>query len=180
MSASRRLAAALIGSVLLISGTACGRSGPLSTQGNTVNSSNDQMPALPENPEAAEAVVRAMLMKEAIVLLKASGLKYTYAQFMVHSSGDDEQAQVGDLLITFRPCSDQQAQAMTAAIEADGWGDSGISHGVNVNKGPIHLLWGKGPRGGELSMTTVNISQYLPGIEDRTQVPELAAFKAAG
>jgi hypothetical protein len=70
---------------------------------------------------------------------------------------------------------------MTAAIEANGWGDSGISiHSVNVNKGPIHLLWGLGVDGGELTMTTVNISQYLPGIKDRTQVPELAAFKALG
>jgi hypothetical protein len=27
-------------------------------------------------------------------------------------------------------------------------------------------------------MTTVNIGQYLPGIEDITRAPELAAFKA--
>jgi hypothetical protein len=27
-------------------------------------------------------------------------------------------------------------------------------------------------------MTTVNISQYLPGIDDITRVPELAAFQA--
>jgi hypothetical protein len=180
MSAPSRLAAALIGLALLISGTACGGS-PLSTRGNTVKSSNNQMPALPENPDAAEAVVRAIVMKEAIVLLKASGLKYTYAQFMVQTAFDDEHAQAGDLLIEFKPCTGQQAQAMTAAIEANGWGDSGISiHSVNVNKGPIHLLWGLGVDGGELTMTTVNISQYLPGIKDRTQVPELAAFKALG
>ena len=28
-------------------------------------------------------------------------------------------------------------------------------------------------------MTTVNISQYLPGIKDITRVPELATYEAA-
>jgi hypothetical protein len=30
-------------------------------------------------------------------------------------------------------------QAMTAAIWANGWAQGGISHGVNVHKGPLYL-----------------------------------------
>jgi hypothetical protein len=42
----------------------------------------------------------------------------------------------------------------------------------------LHL--GKNIDGCELRLNTVNISQYLPGIEDITRVPELASFEAAG
>ena len=130
MSPHRRLAAALIGSALLLTSTGCQASSP-QTQGSTVKPRNTQMPSLPEDPNAAEAAVRAMLMKEAIVLLKASG-----------------------------------------------WAQGGVSHGVNVHKGPLYLQWGKGYSGCHFAMTTVNIRQYLPGISDVTRVPELAPFKA--
>jgi hypothetical protein len=139
-----------------------------------------EMPALPQDPHSAEAAVRKMMMDEVVLLLKASGLKYTNAQFDVPTAFDDDKAQSGDLLIQFRPCSDQQAQAMTTAIWANGWKQGVISHGVNVYKGPLYLLWGKGKDGCDFSMTTVNIYHYLPGIKDITNVPELDAFKATG
>ena len=103
-----------------------------------------EMPDLPKDEDAAKAVVRKMLMDEAIVLLKASGLKYTAAQFDVPISFDDDNAQNGDLSIQFQPCSDGQVQAMTDAIWANGWQQGSISHGVNVRKGPLYLQWGKG------------------------------------
>jgi hypothetical protein len=49
-----------------------------------------------------------------------------------------------------------------------------------VHKGPLFLHFGKNIDGCELRLNTVNISQYLPGIEDITHVPELASFEAAG
>jgi len=179
MSSLRPLAAALIGSALLITGTGCQASSP-QTQGSTVKPRIAQMPTLPEDPNAAEAAVRAMLMKEATALLKASGLKYTRAQFGVPTSFNEDKAQNGELAIEFEPCSDQQVQAMTAAIWANGWAQGGVSHGVNVHKGPLYLQWGKGYSGCHFAMTTVNIRQYLPGIADVTRVPELVPYKAAG
>jgi hypothetical protein len=138
-----------------------------------------EMPALPQGEDAGKAFVRKMMMDQAILLLKASGLKHTYAQFDVPIASDDEDAQNGDLLIQFRPCTDQQTQAMTTAIWANGWTKGVISHGVNVRKGPLYLLWGKTAAGCELTMTTVNISQHMPmTTADVDVVPELAAFEA--
>lgn len=162
MIAPRRLTAVLIGATLLFVGTACQISSP-QRLGSTVKPYNADMPALPEEPHAAEAAVRTMVMKEAVTLLKASGLRYNQAQFDVQTAYDDADAQNGELSIAFRPCSDQQVKAMTDAIWAQGWAQGGISHGVNVHKGPLFLQFGKDIDGCELRLTTVNISQYLPG-----------------
>jgi hypothetical protein len=180
VSSPRQLATALIIATLLITATGCQSSTP-DPQGSTVTTQNAEMPPLPENPDAAKAVVRTMMMKEAIVLLKASGLKYTYAQFDVPLAPyTDNNAQNGDLLIQFQPCTDQQAQAMTAAIWANGWEQGSISHGVHVRKGPLDIQWGNGYGGCRFRMTTVNISQHMRITDDTTHVPELAAFKAIG
>lgn len=179
MSSPRQLAAALIGVALMITATGCQASTP-PTQGSTMTPRKSQMPHLPEDQDAAKAVVRAMVMKEAVMLLKASGLKFTYAQFTVPLSGDADNAQNGDLLITVQPCSDPQEQAMTAAIWANGWAQGGVSHSVNVHKGPLYLQWGNTIDGCRFWMTTVNISQHMRITADRTNVPELAAFKAVG
>jgi hypothetical protein len=173
----RRLAGALIGSALLIAATGCQASTP-PNPGSTVTNQTAEMPALPKDPAARKAFVRKMMMNEAVVLLKASGLKHTYAQFDVPIASDDEDAQNGDVLIQFRPCSDQQAQAMTTAIWANGWTKGVISHQVNVRKGPLYLQWGIGHEGCDFRMTTVNISQHMPMTADVDVVPELAAFKA--
>lgn len=102
MSSPRRLAAASIGATLLIGAAGCQSSSP-PTQGSTVKPYDTDMPTLPKDENAAKAVVRAMVMKEAIVLLKASGVKYTGAQFDVPISFDDDNnAKNGDLQIWFR------------------------------------------------------------------------------
>ena len=62
-----------------------------------------QMPPLPDDKNAAKAVVRKMLMDEAIVLLKASGLKHTSTQFDVPISFDDADTQNGNLTMQFAP-----------------------------------------------------------------------------
>jgi hypothetical protein len=177
MSSLPKLAMALAGAMLMVGGTGCQASRP-QPQGSTVTTSSAQMPTLPQDPTQAEAAVRKMLIDEAIVLLKASGLKHTHAQFDVPTSFDDDNTQNGDLLIEFRKCTDADVQAMTAAIFAHGWKQDGVSHGVNVKKGPLHLEGGKNPEGCDFRMTTANIAQYLPGIKDINRVPELAAFKA--
>jgi hypothetical protein len=179
MSAPHRLAAAVVGLALLLGAatTACQRSTP-DPQGSTMATPNSEMPALPDDPNAAKAVVRKMLMDEAIVLLKASGLKYTHAQFDVPPSTDDD-TQKGDLLIEFKGCTDTDLRAMTSAISAQGWKEGSISHGINVRKGPLYLQGGKGYGGCEFRMTTVHISQHLQITDDITRVPELAAFKAS-
>ena len=180
MTSPRQLAIALITVTLLITATGCQSSTP-HPQGSTVTTSNAEMPPLPEDQDAAKAVVRTMMMKEAIVLLKASGLKYTYAQFDVPEAAyTDNNAQNGDLLIQFQPCTDANTQAMTAAIWAHGWEQGSISHGVNVRKGPLFLLWGNGSDGCRFRMTTVNINQHMRMTDDIANVPELAAFKAIG
>ena len=139
---------------------------------------NAQMPDLPKDEDAAKAIVRKMLMDEASVLLKASGLKYTAAQFDVPIAHDDDNAQNGELSIQFQPCSEEQVKVMTDAIWAHGWEKGSISHAVNVRKGPFYLQWGAGFDGCRFDMTTVNISQHMRMTDDTTRVPELAAFKA--
>jgi hypothetical protein len=178
MSSTRRLLAAMVGLALLLGGGAACQSSTPGPQGSTVTTQNAEMPDLPHDPDAAEAAVRKMMIDEAIVLLKASGLKYTHVQFDVPTSFDDGDSQNGDLLIEIKGCTDADVQTMTAAIRADGWEQGGISHGVNVHKGPLRLQGGMNIDGCRFRMTTVNISQYLPGIDDITRVPELAAFKA--
>jgi hypothetical protein len=177
MSSRRPLAAAIAAMALLLGAAACQTSTP-NPQGNTVHTQNAKMPALSDDPDTAEAVVRKMLMDEAIVLLKASGLKYTHAQFDVPTSFDDDKAQNGDLLVEFGGCTDADVQAMTSAIWANGWKEGSISHAVHGRKGPLDIQWGKGYGGCDFRMTTANIGQYLPGIKDVTKVPELAVFKA--
>lgn len=176
MSSPSKGLALFIAVIFLFGGTAC--QAPAQPQGSAVKTPKTEMPALPVDPDAAEAVVRKMLMGEAIVLLKATGLKYTRAQFGVPTSFDEDNAQNGELAIEFQPCSDGQVQAMTSAIRANGWENSGVSHGINVRKGPLNLQWGKNVDGCHFQITTVNIPRYLPGIKDITSVPELAAFKA--
>jgi hypothetical protein len=175
----RRLTVALISSVLLITATGCMSSTP-DPQGNTMTNRSAQMPALPKDADARKAFVRKLLMDQAVLLLKASGLKYTYAQFDVPIAFDDDNAQSGTVLIKFQPCTDQQTEAMTTAIRANGWTKGVISHQVNVRKGPLYLQWGQGKSGCEFTMTTVNISQHMEKTDDIDVVPELAAFKAAG
>ena len=179
MRAPRRLAAAVIAALtLLIAVTGCQSQTP-DPQGSTMTTRNAQMPDLPKDGDAAKAIVRKMLMDEAGVLLKASGLKYTAAQFEVPFS-DSSNTQKGDLLIQFQPCSDQQVTAMTDAISAHGWTKGSVSHGVNVRKGPLYLLWGSGFDGCIFEMTTMDVTQHMRITDDITNVPELAAFKAAG
>jgi hypothetical protein len=177
MSANRRLAVAMVGAALLLGGTACQSSAP-HPQGSTMKTQNTEMPNLPDDKVAAKAVVRKMLMDEAIPLLKASGLKYTDAQFDVPISYDDGDTQNGELAIDFGTCTDDDVKAMTSAISARGWQQGSISHGVNVRKGPLYLQWGKTIDGCPFEITTVNISQHLQMTDDITRVPELAAFKA--
>lgn len=178
MSQPRLLAAALIAATLLIAGTGCTSSTP-DPQGSTMNTSTAQMPDLPGDQDAAKAVVRKMLMDEAILLLKASGLKYTAAQFEVPFS-DSDNSQKGELSIQFQPCTDAQEQAMTDAIWANGWQKGSVSHAVNLRKGPLYLQWGNTKRGCRFQMTTANSSQHMRITDDITIVPELAAYKAAG
>lgn len=68
---------------------------------------------------------------------------------------------------------------MTAAIWVHGWAQGGISHGVNVHKGPLYLQWGKGYDGCDFEITTVNIRQDMLITGDVDHVPELAAYKTA-
>jgi hypothetical protein len=178
MSSPPKLAVTLVGAVLLIGITGCQARAP-DPEGSNVTTQSAQMPPLPKDRDAAKAVVRKMLMDEAIVLLKATGLKYTSAQFDVPISYDDGDTQNGDLLIEFTKCTDADVQSLTAAVFAHGWKQAGgISHGVNVVKGPLRLGAGKNPDGCDFRMTTVDISQRLRITDDITSVPELAAFKA--
>ena len=178
MRTPRQLAAGMIALTLLLAGTGCQSQTP-DPQGSTMTTPNAQMPDLHKNEDAAKALVRKMLMDEASVLLKASGLKYTAAQFEVPFS-DSSNTQKGDLLIQFQPCSEEQVKAMTDAIWAHGWNKGSISHGVNVRKGPLYLLWGSGFDGCIFEITTMNVSQHMRITDDITRVPELASFKATG
>lgn len=172
-----QLAAGMIALTLLIAGTGCQSQTP-DPQGSTMTTRNAQMPDLPKDEDAAKAIVRKMLMDEAIVLLKASGLKYTAAQFDVPIAHDDDNAQNGELSIQFQPCSDADVQAMTDTIRAHGWRPGSISHALNVRKGPLYLQWGNTADGCRFEITTVNISQHMRMTDDTTTVPELAGFKA--
>jgi hypothetical protein len=82
MSALRRLAVAFVSATVTLAGAGCQFTSD--SQGSSVKTQSAKMPDLPDDPVAAKAVVRKMLMDEAIVLLKAvSSQKYGKAQFDV-------------------------------------------------------------------------------------------------
>jgi len=155
--------------LLLLGATACQTSTP-DPQGSTMQT----MPDLPDDPRAARAVVRKMLMEEVIPLLKASGLKYTYASFGVSSMDEKDRGGVG---MSLDSCSDEHVQIMTKAIWAHGWKQGSISHGLHGRKGPLDIKWGNTIDGCKFDMHTDYVSQHLE-ITDDHSVPELAEFKA--
>jgi hypothetical protein len=118
MTSTRHLVAAMVGVALLLGGSAAACQASKPDQRSTVTTQKAEMPDLPADPDAATAVVRKMLTDETILLLKASGLKYTGAQFDVPTSFDDDNAQSGDLSLSFDKCTDDDVRAMTAAIRA--------------------------------------------------------------
>jgi len=111
MNPTRKLLAGVAALAVLLGGAAC-QASRTDQPGSTVTTNNADMPDLPKNPVAAEAAVRKLVMDEAIVLLKASGLKYTEAQFDLPTAFDDDNAQNGDLLMDFAKCTDADVQAM--------------------------------------------------------------------
>jgi len=155
--------------LLLLGATACQTSTP-----DPKGSPMQTMPDLPDDPRAARAVVRRMLMDEVIPLMKASGLRYTYASFGVASMDDKDRGGVG---MSFDSCTDEHVQAMTAAIWAHGWKQGSISHALHVRKGPLDIQWAKGYGGCTFDMHTDYVSQHLEITADHG-VPELAEFKA--
>jgi len=107
MSSPRWLAAALVGVRLLITATACQSSTP-HPQGSTVKTESAQIPSLPNDRDAARA-----------------------AYCLRRRERPDRRP-----IAALRAMRRRPGGAMTSAVWADGWKQAGVSHGVNVRKGP--------------------------------------------
>lgn len=162
MLRSRRLATALLGTVVLLTSAGCA-----------------EMPPLPQDPVAAEAVVRKMLLDETTMLFKASGVKFDSAEFDVRQSDERPHDSYGEIYIMLFLCTREQLDSMTDVIRSHGWLQSSSSGRVDAHKGALNLTWANDSSTlCGFRMTTMTVSQHLPDIEGIDEVPELAAFKA--
>jgi len=162
MRRSRRLATALLGIVVLLTSAGCA-----------------EMPPLPQDPDAAEAVVRKMLLDETTVLFKASGVKFDSAEFDVRASDERPYDDYGEMYIILIACTREQLDSMTDVIRSHGWLQSSRSGRVDAHKGALKLIWANDYSTlCVFKMTTMTVSQHLPDIEGIDEVPELAVFKA--
>jgi len=149
------------------------------------------MPPLPVDPHAAMVEVRRLLAEQMAPLLADSGQRWTDVRFMLTTSETDETAYQGYLFVTVSGTAGNPAdgrdppERLGTAARARGWDDGGVSHLLNVIRGPYHLRSTVRPGDEyryELSTPPLNPRTLIEGTgnlsdeTDRTEgVPELAA-----
>ncbi len=95
----------------------------------------------------------------------------------------DHDAVTGSLTVSFgkldRSAWDGVQATMSAAAQATGWGQAGVSHGMNLRKGPFFLRGGCGiERGCVYTIDTSNIKQAIAdNYSGNLPVQELDQFR---
>ena len=183
-----RFAAALL---LLGALSACAGDLPdpaASTNGAPMTADPDRPPEsmtdLPADKAAARVEVRKRLVAQWSALLDVSELRYESAAFGVDPAYDDERAVTGSITVAFgqRPQSEwpDVEGRMTAAAARNGWGQAGVSHGMNLRKGAFLLRGGCGVANGCVyTVETSNLTQdVLVDVRaDTLRVEELEKFR---
>ena len=177
--------------VLVVSGcsSAFVSSGPVSSSGGSSVSSLDPdrpfepITGLGDTPQERRAELRRRLVAAWLPLLASSGLRYQWAVFVVQSNTDNGGWYRAMLRVSFGelPSSEwsRVEAAMVKAAAANGWGQAGISHGMNLRNGSLHLNGGCGSYGCYYDIKTApRILEKISFDPDdyKTPVAELAAY----
>jgi len=160
-----------------------------STDGATVtldpNRPPEAMADLPQEPAAMTAEIRRRLLAEWVPILQSSGLTAHSARlwFWLDTTGGDGWR--SEVEVSFGSPDPSQWPAIEAAIAkgatANGWGAAGVSHGLNVRKGPFFLRGGCAVSGGcAYQITAPKVVAHLAPLTDEQarDVPELAPYLA--
>ncbi len=143
----------------------------------------ETMTGLPTDETGARAEIRRRLVEQWRPLLQASGLKFVAARWGIDPAPYDDGAVTGSLTVSFGKVEESQRDGvqatMTAAAQATGWGQAGVSHGMNLRKGPFFLNGGCGGIDGcNYTIETSNIKQDLANIDFvNLPVSELDQFR---
>lgn len=128
----------------------------------------ETMTGLPTQKVAARAEIRRRLVEQWRPLLQASGLKFEEAAWGIDLDPYDHDAVTGSLTVSFGKADESESEwdgvqaKMTAAAQATGWGQAGVSHGMNLRKDPFFLNGGCGGFGGCIyTIKTSDIRQNL-------------------
>ena len=138
---------------------------------------------LGDTPQERRAELRRRLVAAWLPLLASSGLRYQWAVFVVQSNTDNGGWYRAMLRVSFGelPSSEwpRVEAAMVKAAAANGWGQAGISHGMNLRNGSLHLSGGCGSDGCYYDIKTApRILEKISFDPDdyKTPVAELAAY----
>ena len=138
---------------------------------------------LGDTPQERRAELRRRLVAAWLPLLASSGLRYQWAVFVVQSNTDNGGWYRAMLRVGFGelPSSEwsRVEAAMVKAAAANGWGQAGISHGMNLRNGSLHLNGGCGSYGCYYDIKTApRILEKISFDPDdyKTPVAELAAY----
>lgn len=101
---------------------------------------------LPSTPDEARDALRQRLVAGWEPILADSGLRYQSAQFGVWHHSDGAGWWSADMAVSFGavPRFDwaRTEAAIRAAAVKNGWTQAGVSHGLNLRNGPLHLKGG--------------------------------------
>ena len=177
--------------VLVLSGcsSASVSSGPVSGSGGSSVSSLDPdrpfepITGLGDTPQERRAELRRRLVAAWLPLLASSGLRYQWALFGVKVNTDNGGWYGAAIHVSFgKPPSSEWSRveaAMVKAAAANGWGQAGISHGMNLRNGSLHLSGGCAFDGCYYNIKTApRILEKISFDPDdyKTPVAELAAY----
>ena len=177
--------------VLVLSGcsSASVSSGPVSGSGGSSVSSLDPdrpfepITGLGDTPQERRAELRRRLVAAWLPLLASSGLRYQWAVFVVQPNTDNGGWYRAMLRVGFGELPSGEwsrvEAAMVKAAAANGWGQAGISHGMNLRNGSLHLNGGCGSDGCDYVIKTApRILEKISFDPDdyKTPVAELAAY----
>lgn len=103
----------------------------------------DPVTGLPADPGQARDELRRRLVEAWSPVLQDSGLRYQSARFATHFHTDGAGWWDGSIVVNFgvHPESEwpQIEQAMARAAAQHGWGQAGVSHALNLRRGPLQL-----------------------------------------
>ena len=138
---------------------------------------------LGDTPQERRAELRRRLVAAWLPLLASSGLRYQWAVFVVQSNTDNGGWYRAMLRVGFGELPSGEwsrvEAAMVKAAAANGWGQAGISHGMNLRNGSLHLNGGCGSYGCYYDIKTApRILEKISFDPDdyKTPVAELAAY----
>ncbi|MDE9364661.1 hypothetical protein PZ938_03510 [Luteipulveratus sp. YIM 133132] len=170
----------------ILTGCGTGRPGPAGQNPSAATTAPDpdrpfpQPRGLPREPVAATDALRLQMVSAWRPLLRDSGLRYQRAGFSTTMWRDDRyEARLTVMLDDADP--DGVDIRIARAAASNGWGQAGVSHGLNLRKGPFVLSGQCIPDRCSYEIWLDDLEQEidLSPQQQRYRVPELEGFLLA-